>query len=75
MSGLQRDEVAAAAFADAKVNEKSSLATESVRDEPLDEDHAGLIFPTEEEKKTLRRVPDSIPWNAYRKLPLQYSSF
>ncbi|KAF6760668.1 POT family-domain-containing protein [Ephemerocybe angulata] len=30
-----------------------------------DPDHEGLEFPTEEEKATLRRVSDSIPWNAY----------
>ena len=29
--------------------------------------HDGLVFPTEEERATLRRVPDSIPWDAYRK--------
>lgn len=28
--------------------------------------HDGLEFPTEEEKYTLRRVSDSVPWNAYR---------
>lgn len=28
--------------------------------------HNGLEFPTEKEKNTLRRVSDSIPWNAYR---------
>ena len=28
--------------------------------------HDGLEFPTEEETKTLRRVADAIPWNAYR---------
>ncbi|KAF9261642.1 PTR2-domain-containing protein [Marasmius fiardii PR-910] len=27
--------------------------------------HDGLVFPTEEEKVTLRRVSDKIPWNAY----------
>ncbi|KAF8174087.1 peptide transporter PTR2A [Pholiota molesta] len=27
--------------------------------------HDGLEFPTEEERETLRRVPDSIPWAAY----------
>jgi len=27
--------------------------------------HDGLEFPTEEEKHTLRRVSDSIPWSAY----------
>jgi POT family proton-dependent oligopeptide transporter len=27
--------------------------------------HDGLQFPTEEERRTLRRVSDSIPWAAY----------
>ncbi|KAF9456670.1 peptide transporter PTR2A [Collybia nuda] len=27
--------------------------------------HDGLEFPTEEERRTLRRVADKIPWNAY----------
>jgi len=27
--------------------------------------HDGLEVPTEEEKHTLRRVPDNIPWSAY----------
>ncbi|KAF9480589.1 peptide transporter PTR2A [Pholiota conissans] len=27
--------------------------------------HDGLVFPTEEERATLRRVPDSIPWASY----------
>ncbi|KAF8870038.1 peptide transporter PTR2A [Infundibulicybe gibba] len=31
----------------------------------LDGIHDGLEFPTEHERETLRRVPDSIPWNAY----------
>ncbi|KAI0785087.1 PTR2-domain-containing protein [Abortiporus biennis] len=31
----------------------------------LDGIHDGLEFPTDEERETLRRVPDSIPWNAY----------
>lgn len=32
----------------------------------LDGIHDGLEFPTDEERATLRRVKDSIPWNAYR---------
>ena len=32
----------------------------------LDGIHDGLTFPTDEEKESLRRVPDSIPSNAYR---------
>jgi len=34
-------------------------------DHELDGIHDGLTFPTEEEKVTLRRIPDAIPWNAY----------
>ena len=30
----------------------------------------GLEFPTEEERLTLRRVSDSIPWNAYCKFKI-----
>ena len=26
----------------------------------------GLLPPTEEEKETLRRIPDKIPWSAFR---------
>jgi len=32
----------------------------------FDEVHAGLEFPTEEERKTLRRISDTLPWAAYR---------
>ena len=32
----------------------------------LDGIHDGLEFPTDEERDLLRRVPDHIPWNAYR---------
>ena len=39
-------------------------------DQELDGIHDGLIFPTEDERLTLRRVPDSIPWNAYCKFPM-----
>ncbi|KAK1233745.1 hypothetical protein PQX77_003092 [Marasmius sp. AFHP31] len=31
----------------------------------LDGIHDGLRFPTEEERQTLRRVSDSLPWNAF----------
>jgi hypothetical protein len=31
---------------------------------------AGFVAPTEEDIKTLRRVPDKINWSAYRKLSL-----
>lgn len=36
------------------------------RESALDIIHDGLVFPTEEEKQTLRRISDTIPWNAYR---------
>lgn len=29
--------------------------------------HIGLCGPTDEEKHTLRRVPDALPWSAYCK--------
>lgn len=35
--------------------------------------HNGLIFPTEEEQFTLRRVADKVPWSAYSE-PVQLSS-
>ncbi|KAF8964521.1 peptide transporter PTR2A [Flammula alnicola] len=31
----------------------------------LDGIHDGLLYPTDEERATLRRIPDKIPWNAY----------
>ena len=33
----------------------------------LDGIHDGLDFPSEHERQTLRRVADTVPWNAYRK--------
>ncbi|KAJ7225107.1 PTR2-domain-containing protein [Mycena haematopus] len=50
MAGLQTDD------------EKSSVGEEV---EVHDGIHDGLVFPTEEERATLRRVSDAIPWNAY----------
>ncbi|KAG5637406.1 hypothetical protein H0H81_004664 [Sphagnurus paluster] len=47
------------------ISEKRDL---SEKDEQLsveDGIHDGLVFPTEEERLTLRRVADTIPWNAY----------
>lgn len=42
----------------ASINSKSG--------EIIDGIHDGLKLPTDEEKRTLRRVPDTIPVNAYR---------
>lgn len=47
------------------ISEKRDL---SEKDEQLsveDGIHDDLVFPTEEERLTLRRVADTIPWNAY----------
>lgn len=49
-------------------DEKSSLGGGDDDHEAIDDVHAGLMFPTEEEKLTLRRVADTIPWGAYSKL-------
>jgi POT family proton-dependent oligopeptide transporter len=40
----------------------------------LDGIHDGLEFPTDDEKQTLRRVADTIPWTAYRSSPCIYAS-
>lgn len=85
MAGLQADttaplaalsEVAAHPKHDS-FDEKKNAEHESVEDHaPLQEHepdgiHDGLEFPTDEERATLRRVADSIPWNAYRTFLVQ----
>jgi len=76
MAGLQTDVDAFAAIAHAEKQKSHTLDSDSLHDHKGDPEapvqdgiHDGLEFPTEEEKKTLRRVADTIPWNAYR----QYS--
>jgi hypothetical protein len=65
----QPQDVAEVAVADAK--EKSHDSSSEVAFDGFDDDqvHAGLTFPTEEEKETLRRVIDHLPWNAFRTSP------
>jgi len=71
MAGLQTD---ADAFVGVAHAEKSrTIDSDASRDHKSDPEapvldgiHDGLEFPTEEEKKTLRRIADAIPWNAYR---------
>ncbi|EEB91806.1 hypothetical protein MPER_09779, partial [Moniliophthora perniciosa FA553] len=48
-------------------DEKASVYDSSLveHEHELDGIHDGLEFPTEEEKLTLRRVADAMPWNAY----------
>jgi len=68
MSGLQIDDNVVPAYAHADLNEKKVYEDDSKGssiNHELDGIHDGLVFPTEEEKATLRRVPDAIPWNAY----------
>lgn len=61
-----------AGLAEAKRNEYvyekkvgSSSSEDGISVEAHDGIHDGLIFPTEEEREKLRRVPDNVPWNAY----------
>lgn len=73
MAGLQRDTAIIAGLGEAKmdeamINEKRTSSEQSVDqdvDHHLDGIHDGLEFPTEEERLSLRRVADAIPWNAY----------
>ncbi|KAG6895516.1 hypothetical protein C0992_000900 [Termitomyces sp. T32_za158] len=45
--------------------ERTSIVSAEHGASILDGVHDGLQFPTERERETLRRVPDSIPWSAY----------
>ncbi|KAG5339838.1 hypothetical protein C0989_003347 [Termitomyces sp. Mn162] len=47
------------------ITTKSSVTDEKPSTDNLDGIHDALEFPTEEERETLRRVPDSLPWSAY----------
>jgi POT family proton-dependent oligopeptide transporter len=74
MAGLQTDDAAFAGLHEAKQDEYEakkegfhSDSSEYVDGDSLhDGIHDGLIIATEEDKLTLRHVPDAIPWNAYR---------
>ncbi|EGN94531.1 hypothetical protein SERLA73DRAFT_171508 [Serpula lacrymans var. lacrymans S7.3] len=69
MAGLLHDRDAIAGLGEAVQHdtklEKANSDIVSVSGEELDGIHDGLEFPTDEEKVTLRRVTDSLPWNAY----------
>ncbi|KAI1798166.1 oligopeptide transporter [Ganoderma leucocontextum] len=70
MAGLQVDKDIIAGLAEAKRDEfelerKGMSPVSSSHSHELDGIHDGLEFPTEEEKKTLRRVADALPWAAY----------
>ena len=75
MAGLQIDDTAIAAYAEAqrdtyisekKYHSSSDHVVSSAASHELDGIHDGLEFPTEEERDTLPRVADKVPWNAYR---------
>ncbi|KAF8872958.1 peptide transporter PTR2A [Infundibulicybe gibba] len=79
MAAVQHDDVVPVAAGDAAPvaanNEilhdikRSSIDKVSTEDQSIEHEldgiHDGLEFPTEHERQTLRRVSDSIPWNAY----------
>ena len=80
MAGLERDTAIIVGLSEANKGEFENEekfqvvvpdvgpSSEDTLNEP-DGIHDGLVFPTDEERVTLRRVSDRVPWNAYR----QYS--
>ena len=81
MAGLQADRDIVAGLAEAKhaeyeLEKKGLSPAASSHEQELDGIHDGLEFPTEEEKHTLRRVPDQVPWSAYCEHPLpQFATY
>jgi POT family proton-dependent oligopeptide transporter len=59
------DPAVVAAIDTEKFDASDSLQNDLEVEHELDGIHDGLEFPTEEERATLRRIPDTIPWNAY----------
>jgi len=68
MSGSRRDEAKAATSNIQDGWERPPNSHILHNSDELDGIHDGLNFPTDEEKESLRRVPDSIPSNVYREL-------
>lgn len=66
MPGSEKD-LAVTTVPELQKEKDDSQASEVVE---FDGFHDGLEFPTEEEKATLRRVSDTVPWNAYRMFEL-----
>lgn len=71
MAGLQIDDNITAGLHEAKlhdseIDQKITVHSASEVNSLHDGIHDGLVFPTTEELATLRRVPDTIPWAAYR---------
>lgn len=78
MAGLQTDDVVLAGYAEAdhdqyilekKFGASHDHVVSDTASQELDGIHDGLEFPNDDERETLRRVPDAIPWNAYRTCP------
>lgn len=65
MSGIQPTDLEGVAVYEAKQFEKAPIVSTDEESVEFDGIHDGLVFPTEEERATLRRVSDAIPWNAY----------
>uniref|UniRef100_A0A0W0FSY4 Putative peptide transporter PTR2A n=1 Tax=Moniliophthora roreri TaxID=221103 RepID=A0A0W0FSY4_MONRR len=53
------------AYEEADFKKEHPEVSDVSSNEHLDGIHDGLEFPTEEERLTLRRVADAVPWNAY----------
>ena len=51
-------------FSEKKLHDSTDHIESDAGTHELDGIHDGLEMPTEEERLTLRRVPDTIPWNA-----------
>jgi POT family proton-dependent oligopeptide transporter len=76
MAGLDHDTAGFAGLAEAQrdqiafdrkgLTESASVVSANDEKREHDEAHAGLEFPTAEERAVLRRVADSIPWPTYR---------
>ncbi|KAI0371994.1 oligopeptide transporter [Pilatotrama ljubarskyi] len=69
MAGLQADKDIIAGLAEAARDEveldKKKIESTTSHEHELDGIHDGLEFPTDQERATLRRVSDTIPWAAY----------
>ncbi len=65
MAGVQDSDLAA--FSEEKKHDAElEKVSPSDYSRELDGIHDGLEFPTDEERATLRRVSDALPWSAYR---------
>ena len=73
MAGLQVDDVSYTAALKEVTRNEFELQSKGLIDSAKEEDDSESfkydvdeIYPTEMEERTLRRIPDKVPWNAYR---------